>query len=135
MTNLTRILHIDDDAVMRMMVKKSLERSFKEFEIISCGTPVEFMDHLSRFEPDLLIIDINMPLLSGPDLLKKIRDLPCHCPALFMTGEETTNFIERDHLDPIIGVIQKPFSPLTLGNDLLNLWKTYQESTDSGQQT
>ena len=130
MIHLRRILHIDDDAVMRMMIKKSLERSLKGFEIISCGTPVEFMNHLSCFEPDLLIIDVNMPLLSGPDLLRRIRDIPLFYPALFMTGEETTDFADRDHLDPIIGVIQKPFSPLTLGDDLLNLWKNYQSSID-----
>lgn len=128
MKSLTKILHIDDDMVMRMMVKKALERSQKGFDIISCGTPIEFLDHLSHFEPDLLIIDVHMPLMNGPDLLRKIRDTSLSYPALFMTGEETTDFVDREKLDPIIGVIQKPFSPLTLGDDLLNLWENYTRS-------
>lgn len=125
MTPLHKILHIDDDAIMRTMVKKSLERSQKNFEIISCGTPSEFIAHIPSFLPDLLMIDVHMPLMKGPDLLLKIRESYPHIPALFMTGDETPSFANREKMDPMIGVLQKPFSPLTLGEDILHLWNHY----------
>lgn len=123
MRPLKKILHIDDDAVMRMVVQKSLERSGQNFEVINCVTVEDFMGNLSSFNPDLLIIDVVMPIIDGPLLLERVRRLGNRTPAIFMTGQESIEFSDREKLEPIIGVIHKPFSPTTLGEDLLNLWK------------
>jgi FixJ family two-component response regulator len=107
---------------MRMMVKKALERSGQNFEVITCATPEEFLATLLGFSPDLLIIDVAMPILSGPLLLEKVRSLKNQTPAIFMTGHETIDFKNREKLEPIIGVIHKPFSPNVLGENLITLW-------------
>jgi len=122
MKPLKKILHIDDDTVMRMMVKKTLERSGQNFEVVTSTTPEEFLDYLPVFCPDLLIIDVAMPILSGPLLLEKVRSLKNQTPAIFMTGHETIDFKNREKLEPIIGVIHKPFSPNVLGENLITLW-------------
>ena len=122
MKPLIKILHIDDDTVMRMMVKKALERSGQNFEVITSATPEEFLDYLPVFCPDLLIIDVAMPILSGPLLLERVRSLKNQTPAIFMTGHETIDFKDREKLEPIIGVIHKPFSPNVLGENLITLW-------------
>jgi FixJ family two-component response regulator len=125
MKPLKKILHIDDDSMMQMMVKKSIERSDKGFEIICCTTAAQFIGHLSTFEPDLLIIDVSMPILDGPHLLEKIRNIPNIAPAIFMTGHETVELEDQEKLEPIIGIIHKPFSPVSIGDDLLILWSAY----------
>ncbi len=124
MKQLKKILHIDDDSMMQMMVQKSIERSNKGFEIISCASATQFIGYLESFEPDLLIIDVSMPVLDGPHLLEKIRTAnpPNKTPAIFMTGHETFEFEDRDRLEPIIGIIHKPFSPTSIGDVLLQLW-------------
>lgn len=119
---LQKILHIDDDPIMRLMVKKALERSQKGFEVISCASPTEFLDHLISFKPDILIIDVMMPIMSGPALLEKIRKGGNNTAAIFMTGQESMQIDNRAILDPILGVIPKPFSPTALGDDLIRLW-------------
>lgn len=125
MKQLKKILHIDDDAMMRMMVQKSIERSMKGFEIVCCTNPAEFTEKLSTFEPDLLIIDVVMPVLDGPSLLAQIRALPNTTPAIFMTGHESLELGNRELLEPIIGIITKPFAPTSLGDDLLALWAAH----------
>lgn len=122
---LQKILHIDDDTVMRIMVQKALERSNKGFNIISCTTAEDFLKNLPEFKPDLLIIDVVMPDIRGPDLLAKIRDLSIQTPAIFMTGKDDLEIENRDRLEPIIGIIPKPFSATTLGDDLICLWNQY----------
>lgn len=122
MKPLKKILHIDDDTVMRMMVKKALERSNNGFEVISSSTPEEFLKYLPTFNPDLLIIDVAMPILSGPLLLEKVRGLGNMTPAIFVTGHESINFQNREKIEPIIGIIHKPFSPNILGESLVSLW-------------
>jgi DNA-binding NtrC family response regulator len=121
-TILKKLLHIDDDTVMRMMVKKTLERSHYNFEVMTCAAPEEFMSQLDIFHPDLLIIDVAMPIISGPLLLEKIRNHGQMTPAIFMTGHENLELVNRGKLEPIIGIIHKPFSPNSLGENLVSLW-------------
>jgi FixJ family two-component response regulator len=90
--------------------------------VTTSATPEEFLDYLPVFCPDLLIIDVAMPILSGPLLLEKVRSLKNQTPAIFMTGHETIDFKNREKLEPIIGVIHKPFSPNVLGENLITLW-------------
>ena len=125
MPPLVKILHIDDDAVMRLMIKKSLERSAHKFDIVSCGTAAEFIDLLPTFNPDLLIIDVVMPILDGPALLANVRRLPNKIPAIFVTGQEYVEFDNQEGLEPVIGLVHKPFSPLALGDDLVALWHKF----------
>jgi len=122
MNPLHKILHIDDDAMMRMMVKKSFERSEYPFEVITCATATEFKGALTSFSPDLLVIDVVMPSLNGPDLLEIIRAESFHMPAVFMTGHDSLDFPNREKLEPILGMIRKPFSPTSLAKNLLDMW-------------
>jgi two-component system OmpR family response regulator len=120
---LHKILHIDDDPIMRIMVKKALERSQKKFSIVSCATANEFMTHLSSFSPDLLMIDVMMPIIDGPTLLSRVREKSIMIPVIFVTGKEFIDLEDRGKLEPIIGVLQKPFSPALIGEHLELLWK------------
>ena len=122
MRELKKILYIDDDTVMRMMVQKSLERTHKDFIITCCAQPSEFIDLCTSFKPDLLIIDVVMPTLKGPELLSRLRRLGIRIPAIFITGQEMIDFENREVLEPILGIIQKPFSPSALGKNLTDLW-------------
>lgn len=120
---LKKILHIDDDSVMRLMVAKSLERCKHDFETISVATAEEFFVHLSVFQPDLLLLDMTMPIITGPEILTQIRRNGNKTPAIFMTGNEGLIIENKNALEPILGIIQKPFSPTHLGDDLMALWK------------
>jgi two-component system OmpR family response regulator len=122
MKKLTKILHIDDDEIMRMMLKKAIERNNQGFEIVSCATATEFIGNLAIFQPDLLIIDVVMPVLDGPSLLAKIRAMPDTTPAIFITGHENLELNNKESLEPILGIIHKPFSPMKICDDLLNMW-------------
>ena len=129
MPPLIKILHIDDDAVMRLMIKKSLERSTHGFEIMSCTSADEFMESLPKFLPDLLIIDVVMPILNGPTVLANVRKLQNRTPAIFVTGQENLELDNQENLEPIIGMIHKPFSPIALGDQLLAFWKKFHASS------
>lgn len=122
MKKLEKILHIDDDAVIRMMVKKSIERSQSGLEIISCISSDEFINNIATYNPDILVIDVIMPTTPGPVLLQKIREKGIETPAIFMTGQDHIDFKDRAGLEPILGIIKKPFSPTQLPSDLISLW-------------
>ncbi|HAJ90801.1 MAG TPA: hypothetical protein DCM27_07320 [Rhodospirillaceae bacterium] len=125
MRQLRKIIHIDDDPILRMMVQRSIERSNHGLEIISCSIAQEMMDQLPVFKPDILLIDVSMPVLNGPDLLRKIRSLRDRTPAIFMTGHEKLILEDQEMLEPILGIIPKPFVPAELGHSLVEMWNDF----------
>lgn len=122
---LTKILHVDDDSVMRLMTKKALERSEHPYTVLSCATGQEFLKEIVFFEPDLLLVDMVMPIMDGETVIEKLRSMdvgPRNKPVIYITGRPDVTFRNRSALEPIIGIIQKPFAAATLGQDILNIW-------------
>jgi CheY-like chemotaxis protein len=75
--------------------------------------------------PDLIVMDVMMAGLDGPSTLKRMREhvLLADIPVIFLTAKVLA--AEVAHLLQLgaIGVIGKPFDPLTLADDLFALWK------------
>jgi CheY-like chemotaxis protein len=74
--------------------------------------------------PDLVLMDVMMPGLDGPSTFKRMREsvLLADTPVIFMTAKvlpaEIAQFLQLG----AIGVIVKPFDPLSLYTDLVALW-------------
>ena len=128
MPSLKKILHVDDDHVMRMMTRTALVRSGLGFEVESCSSAREGLDKISAFAPDLLLVDMIMPIMDGPSFVRSVRQSGQaynQTPVVFITGKDEIDFGDRNALDPILGILRKPFSASQLGNDLVTLWGTY----------
>lgn len=82
------------------------------------------IDLAYEVRPDLVLMDVMMPGLDGPSTFKRMREsaLLAHIPVIFMTAKvlpaEISQFLQLG----AIGVIVKPFDPLTLYGELFALW-------------
>ena len=77
-----RILIIDDDAALLKMLQKYFE--MQKYEIITAENGAEGMEKL-KFQPDIILLDINMPRIDGIEVCRRIRD-KTSCPILFLTA-------------------------------------------------
>ena len=69
-----RILLVDDDALMLQGFRFSIDWEKHGYEIAgTLRNPESFMEIYRQLKPDIIILDINMPGLSGLDLLKELR--------------------------------------------------------------
>jgi CheY-like chemotaxis protein len=127
-----RVLHVDDDHTMRLMTKTALLRSTIPYEVESCASGKEALDKFEAFSPDLLLVDMLMPILDGISLIRKVRVLPNNIgrdiPVVFITGKDNIQIEGRHEIEPVLGVITKPFSPTQLGVDLANLIRNFKET-------
>ena len=101
-----RLLIADDDEELVKMLKSYLE--IKGFEILTAGDGLEVLEKLSK-NPDLILLDINMPRMDGIEVCRKIRNETA-CPLLFLTARVE----EQDRVNGLLSggddYITKPFS-------------------------
>lgn len=114
------VLHVDDDANIRALTALAFDLT-GDTVVHSAASGAEALRLLAEgIRPDLLLLDVMMPDMDGPGLLDRIRTQPdgASTPAIFMTAQ--TQDHERAALlaRGAIGVIIKPFDPMTLGGQI-----------------
>ena len=79
-----RILHIDDDPDIRLMISASL-RDFG-YVVATAGTTAEALELAQQFKFDLCILDVKLPDGSGIELCQKIHELQPKVPVLYYSA-------------------------------------------------
>jgi CheY-like chemotaxis protein len=113
-----RVLVIDDDPDIRMLVRISLERVGDE--VIEAANGLEGVERARAERPDAILLDVRMPKMDGPATVRELRRAPetAEIPVVLLTA--TIHPRDRARLDelPIQGTITKPFDPLQLPREL-----------------
>ncbi|MEA1070928.1 response regulator [Sphingomonas sp. LY160] len=112
---MTKVLYVDDDDDIREIAVMSLQLD-QSFDVQSCSSGAEAVAVASRWQPDLILLDVMMPQMDGPSTLRALRsgNTPCPAPVVFVTAR--THSAEVSELIALgaLGVIPKPFDPMTL---------------------
>ena len=114
------ILIVDDSATMLMSLKTGL--SINGFKVESANSGQAALDKLKLgVKPDLILTDINMPGMTGLELIGKVRALSGFRfpPILTLTTESETSKREEGKRVGATGWLVKPLS----GNDLVKVIK------------
>lgn len=124
MSELKKILYAEDEPDIQSIAQMALEM-MGGFELKTCQNGHEAVEAFSAFDPDLLLFDVMMPEMDGPTALEQIRQLQGdkEVPVVFMTAKVQPE--EVAHLKEVgaTAVIAKPFDPMTLAEQLQNIWQ------------
>ncbi|MEW6601947.1 MAG: response regulator [Nitrospirota bacterium] len=106
--NMTRpkILIVDDDQTVISVVKIALE---DRYEVAGANNALKALGYLSDHEADLVILDINMPGISGLDAIGEIK---AKCPEtviIMLTSDPSAENIQKATSRGAYGFIFKPF--------------------------
>jgi CheY-like chemotaxis protein len=103
------VLLVEDDAALRGIVKELLEEAGYN---VFAADPDEALELASAEHTriDLLLTDVAMPGLTGPDLTRRLREVQPGLPVLFMSGHSESGVLEGDPLAPGAAFLQKPFA-------------------------
>lgn len=107
------ILVVDDSSVTRAMIIKTIKMaSLPLGEIYQAGNGQEGLDLLKHHWVDLALVDINMPVMNGEDMIEKIRENPewKSLPVIVISTEGSQTRVERLRQQGA-RFIHKPFSP------------------------
>jgi CheY-like chemotaxis protein len=112
-----RVLLVDDDQEILFIAKMALE-SLAGYSVCTCSSGPEAVERAPTFSPDLLLLDIMMPEMTGPETLAALRGIPAlaETPAIFLTALGSAGEGAAPRSLGVAGVIMKPFDPLTLAD-------------------
>jgi two-component system, chemotaxis family, chemotaxis protein CheY len=106
-----KILVIDDSQSLTWLLERLLS---KEHEAIRKNNGMEAMFWLSDGNmPDLIITDLNMPFLSGTELVANLKKsgLYCDIPIIILSGSEDVEAMEQCRRFGAVDFLEKPFNP------------------------
>ncbi|HEY5494609.1 MAG TPA: response regulator [Candidatus Anoxymicrobiaceae bacterium] len=113
-----RVLTIDDDPDMRIGVKVALE--VEGYTVATAPNGAEGIDVAGNFLPDIIVLDVEMPGIGGPETLRRLRKDPQleGIPVVFLTGKVDLDAMEETFEEIAQGYLLKPFSVIQLLNKI-----------------
>ena len=123
--HLQKLMYVDDDDDIREIVEMSLSLDGSLHVSTSAGGEPA-LAAMRALRPDLVVLDVMMPGMDGPTLLKLMRADPQlqDIPVIFMTAKTNSQEVARYRDLSAIGVIAKPFDPMALGAQVRALWNS-----------
>ena len=121
---LKRILFAEDDIDIQEIVKISLEE-IGDFELKVCSSGTELLNEYVSYRPDLILLDVMMPVMDGISTFKALKVMPefAATPVVFMTAKVQADEVQSYKDLGALEVISKPFNPVELPEMLKHIWQ------------
>lgn len=117
-----KVLIADDDRLVRTILGDLL--AGLGHEVVAAANGAEALEVCERERPELLILDLLMPKLSGLDALHALRGRGVKVPAILLTAISDVSFREMDGAEVVEVVLEKPVTRRTLERALSRALRT-----------
>ena len=117
-----RVLVVDDDPLLREVAKAALEM-VGGWQVLTAGSGPEAQAVVGEHRPDALLLDVMMPGQDGPTTVVAMQRDPRtrDIPVVFLTAKAGAAAAGDSTGTPVVGVIAKPFDPMTLSVEVARL--------------
>jgi two-component system chemotaxis response regulator CheY len=109
-----RALIVDDSSVMRKIVERSLRQAGIDLtQVLEAGNGAEALGVLKDNSVDLILCDINMPVMDGLEFIKRLPGMANakDVPVIMITTEGSESHVIQALSCGARGYIRKPFTP------------------------
>ncbi len=105
------IMIVDDSASLRQVVKMSLKKA--GYEVLEAKDGKDALDKLSGKKVNLIISDLNMPVMDGITFIKELKKNPSHkfTPVMMLTTESQKSKMMEGKAAGAKAWLVKPFKP------------------------
>ena len=108
------LMIVDDSATMRKIIMRTVQASGLNFsQTVQAGDGAEALEKLGAGTVDIILCDINMPEMSGTELVKKVREIDSYkdTKIVMVSTESAKELIDSVLANGANGFITKPFTP------------------------
>lgn len=107
MNDMIKVMIADDHNLMREGIRQLLELDGNIKVIAEAGNGLECLEKLEIYNPDVLLLDINMPEKNGIEVLKKIKEKKMNVKVLMLTLHNEVEYLVRAVDQGVDGYIMK----------------------------
>lgn len=108
---MTRVLLVEDDKNLSFILKSSLEQMIGGYEVVSVANGKDGLDMLTKENFDVIVSDVEMPVMDGVTMVKHIRKNHPSLAIIFITGLTTARDVINGYQAGADFYIKKPFLP------------------------
>ncbi len=105
-----KLLLVEDDDMLGFIIKEGMEL-IGEYEVLWVTNGQKALDVLNDFQPDIIVSDIEMPVMSGLELVRRVREMDQTIPVILETGVSSSKTVLEAYSLGIDNYIKKPFLP------------------------
>ncbi|MGH7180892.1 MAG: response regulator [Nitrospiraceae bacterium] len=116
---MAKVLVIDDEEGIRNLLDTLLRR--KGYDVVLAASGQRGIELLRRERPDVLVLDLKMPGMSGLTVLQQVRSLTPQQPVIILTGAGTPEVERQVRALGVTEYVEKEFSLHLLGDALQRL--------------
>ena len=122
---LQRVMLVEDDPSIQTIVKMSLE-VVGGLQVTIASSGIEALRLGRKARPQIILLDVMMPEMDGPQTLAELQKDPelSSIPVVFMTAKLQKHEVAELESLGVVGVIPKPFEPMTLAQRVSALWQS-----------
>lgn len=108
---LTKLLLVEDDRNFTYMVKGGLEDLIGGYEILTANNGQEGYEIWKEKHPDIVVADIEMPIMSGYKMVEKIRETDPNTPIIFTSAKKSPKDVTQGYQLGANNYVKKPCMP------------------------
>lgn len=106
-----KLLLVEDDANLRYIVQSGLEELIGGYEIVTACNGKEGLKAWEEQKPDIILSDIDMPVMDGYEMVKRIRETDGNTPILFASALVSPKDVKKGYDVGVNNYVKKPFVP------------------------
>ncbi len=129
-----KIIVAEDDGVTQMFYEEGLSDDVFDKRIVENGQ--EAVSEYESMNPDIVVLDMMMPIKNGLEVLKEIRKMEKDCSRRTMvvmaTASSTKEDLQECEKIGIDGYINKPFEISEISDLILKIYENFQSSNSTG---
>ena len=117
-----RVLVVDDEAIVLKSCRLVLEA--EGCEVLLAGSVADALPVIATQAPQLLLVDVKMPVLDGMYLMRRLKEMGAAIPVVVMSGYSTQETIREAERLGAVAFIAKPFTPDELSDTVKSVLRT-----------
>lgn len=125
-----RLLLVEDDANLSYIIQGGLEDMIGDYTVTIAHNGKEGLEIYRRIEPDVIVADIEMPIMNGYEMVRRIRETDQDTPILFSSARVSPKDVVKGYELGVNNYVKKPFLPEELDAHIRALLRMKQRNTE-----
>lgn len=117
-----RVILADDESIIREGIRASIQWAELELELVGeASDGEEALELIREREANILLVDINMPIMNGLELVQHVRTFDLPCKIVIISGHDEFNFAQTAIRHGVSAYLLKPVTPEQINATLAEL--------------